>query len=77
MEPHGAGGLGVLDPRLPSHPPGASFCVPAAAVFLPSRLVGEAAIAEIRRNCHAVDAFDAWTGALQPRQPTIKALIPE
>ena len=25
VEPHGVGGLGVLDPRLPSHPPGASF----------------------------------------------------
>lgn len=55
---------------------GASSDVLAPAVSLRSRLVGQAAIAEVGRNGRAVAAFDARTGALQPRQPSIEALIP-
>ena len=55
---------------------GASSEVLAPAVSLRSRLVGQASIAEVGRNGRTVAAFDARTGALQPRQPSIKALIP-
>ena len=46
------------------------------AAALPRRLIGQAAITEVGRNGLAVAAFDARTGALQPRQPSIEALIP-
>lgn len=43
---------------------------------LPSRFVGQPAIAEVGRNGSAVAAFDAGTAALQPRQPSVVALVP-
>ena len=48
----------------------------APSVSLRSRLVGQAAIAEVGRNGREVTALDAGTGSLQPRQPSIEALIP-
>ena len=76
VESHCVGGLGVLDPRLPAHPFGTSFDVLAPSVSLPRRFVGQASIAEVGRNSRAVTILDAGTGALQPCQPSVVALVP-